>query len=115
MIFSLVEEVPFAAIVDKRYGIDRAESLFERRTAARFEMKSGNSSRAGSAPDKRVGIELELKVVSRLGLLESPFCEPIQVRRSSSSELEISTYKTDLCLDVIILPLVASVRNYSSQ
>ena len=61
MIFSLVEEVPFAAIVDKRYGIDRAESLFERRTAARFEMKSGNSSRAGSAPDKRVGIELLLK------------------------------------------------------
>lgn len=59
MIFSLVEEVPFAAIVDKRYGIDRAESLLERRTAARFEMKSGNSSRAGSAPDKRVGIELE--------------------------------------------------------
>ena len=34
---------------------------FERRTAAQFEMKSGNSSRAGSAPDKRVGIELELK------------------------------------------------------
>lgn len=31
---------------------------FERRTAARFEMKSGNSSRAGSATDKRVGIEL---------------------------------------------------------
>ena len=60
MIFSLVEEVPFAAIVDKRYGIDRAESLFSRRTAARFEMKSGNSSRAGSAPDKRVGIEVNM-------------------------------------------------------
>jgi hypothetical protein len=29
--------------------------------ADRFEMKSGNSSRAGSAPDKRVGIELLLK------------------------------------------------------
>lgn len=26
MIFSLVEEVEFAAIVDKSYGIDRAES-----------------------------------------------------------------------------------------
>lgn len=58
MIFSLVSEVEFAAIVDKSYGIDRAESnplaRFERRTAARFEMKSGNSSRAGSALDKRV-------------------------------------------------------------
>lgn len=31
---------------------------FERRTAARLAMKSGNSSRAGSAP--RVGIELSL-------------------------------------------------------
>lgn len=36
MIFSLVEKVEFAAIVDKSYGIDRAErnpirSLFERR------------------------------------------------------------------------------------
>ena len=64
MIFSLLEEVQFAAIVDKSYGIDRAESnplaRFERRTAARFEMKSGNSSRVGSAPDKRVGIELSL-------------------------------------------------------
>lgn len=29
------------------------------RTAARFEMKSGNSSRADDAPDKRVGIELK--------------------------------------------------------
>lgn len=45
--------------------MDRAESnplvRFERRTAARFEMKSGNSFRAGSAPDKRVEIELSLK------------------------------------------------------
>lgn len=62
MIFSLLSEVQFAAIVDKSYGIDRAESnplaRFERRTAARLAMKSGNSSRAGSAP--RVGIELSL-------------------------------------------------------
>lgn len=49
----------FAAIVDKSYGIDRAESnplaRFEFERSARFEMKSGNSSRAGSEP--RVGID----------------------------------------------------------
>lgn len=42
MIFSLVEEVEFAAIVDKSYGIDRAESnplaRFER---TRFEIQYG--------------------------------------------------------------------------
>lgn len=56
MIFSLVEEVEFAAIVDKSYGIDRAES----NPLARFEMKSGNSPRAGSEPEKRIGIDLSL-------------------------------------------------------
>lgn len=46
MIFSPFSEVEFAPIVDKSDGIDRAESLarFERRTAAQFEMKSGNST-----------------------------------------------------------------------
>ncbi|KAM7249821.1 hypothetical protein ACFE04_019600 [Oxalis oulophora] len=35
-------------------GRTRAESRFERRTAAQFETKSGKSFRAGSAPDKRM-------------------------------------------------------------
>lgn len=41
MIFYPFSEVEFAPIVDKSEGIDRAESRFERRTAAQFEMKSG--------------------------------------------------------------------------
>lgn len=64
MIFSPFEEVEFAPIVDKIRVTELIErnplARFERRTAAQFEMKSGNSSRVGSAPDKRVGIELEL-------------------------------------------------------
>lgn len=62
MIFSLVEEVEFCSYrsVDKSYGIDRAEPNPLARKKNCSSMKSGNSSRAGSAPDKRVGIELSL-------------------------------------------------------
>lgn len=55
---AILEEVEFAAIVDQSDGIDRAEANLER--TARFEMKSGKGSRAGSAWDP-----VELSLFSR--------------------------------------------------